>query len=137
MDNSVRSTLSSMGASTGSASAAAFPEPTGTIGGAIPFSLHYLVGEIASALAIVGVMMDYLPKLVTLMALVWYAILIFESQTFRKIASRRVKAEAVAARVIVLEDAQVAKELLAEAADAAKDSLAGDLVTLQRISEHD
>jgi hypothetical protein len=54
-------------------------------GGVIPFSAHYLMGEVASALSIVGYFAQILPAIATLMAICWYAILIIESHTVQRI----------------------------------------------------
>jgi hypothetical protein len=77
-------------------------------GGVIPFSAHYLMGEIASVLSILGYFAQILPAIATLMAICWYAILIVESHTIQRVlkARRLVLSDAVDAREKVLDRAE-------------------------------
>ena len=48
----------------------------------LPSGPHfYIVGEVASLLAIIAAFAQILPAIATLMAICWYAVLIYESRT--------------------------------------------------------
>ncbi len=59
---------------------------------------HYLVGELTSIAAIIGAFLSYLPAIATLLAIVWYLILIFESRTFARLARHKIKEAELDAR---------------------------------------
>jgi hypothetical protein len=87
-------------------------------------SYHYIVGEVASALAIVGAFFAYLPALATLLAILWYVILIIESRTGAALLARiRIKREAATQRSVVKEHALLAAETIKEQATIAAETL--------------
>jgi hypothetical protein len=95
------------------------------IGNRLP---HDWMADIASLLAIVGAFAQLLPAVATLMAIAWYAILIFESRTVQRVVlARKVVEDAAAeARAKVETAADLAHATVEEAAQKAKEVLAGE-----------
>ena len=89
MATALRQTLVSLNSAAGAAAVSPISQPEGAVGGSIPFSFHYLAGEVASFFAVVGGLTQSLPSIALLMAIVWYAIVIYESQTFRRLLGLR------------------------------------------------
>lgn len=65
----------------------------GAIGAAVPFSLHYVAGEVTSAAMLIGAWAQALTPVVTLiatlLAITWYVIMMYESQTVTRILKAR------------------------------------------------
>ena len=81
------------------------------------YYVTYLAGELASAAAIVAAFFSYLPAIATLMAIVWYAILIIESRTGAAwLARMRIRHEATIAKSVVSTEAHIAKAEIKEQA---------------------
>ncbi len=81
------------------------------------FTYHYLVGEVASLLAIIGALVSWLPAVATALAIMWYVILIIESRTGAAMLARlRIRREAIVARVSIQEAAHEARATVKEQA---------------------
>lgn len=78
------------GAHAGAHFAATVPDPTGSF--SIPISLHYVAGEVASLAAIMGAFAQALPSIATLMAIIWYGVVLYESRTGRRLIQKFHKA---------------------------------------------
>lgn len=96
----------------------------GGSGTSIPFSLHYVAGEVTAAALVVGAWAQALTPIatlvVTLLASAWYVIMIVESRTVARLkaARKRVDDEAEVARAKVLDTAvDAAKQLKDEVND--------------------
>ena len=83
----------------------------GAFSSIVPFSPHYLMGEIASAAAVLGAIMQIIPSIGALMAVGWYCIMFYEWVTrFR--ARRKIESAAEKARAVVVGEAEnVAQKL--------------------------
>lgn len=50
-----------------------------------------VVADVAAAATVVGVLLQVIPTIAAVFAIIWYAILIWESDTIRGVTNRRVK----------------------------------------------
>lgn len=86
----------------------------------VPLPFH-IVGEAVSLASIVGAVAQVLPSIATLLAIIWYGVLIFESRTMRRIreAERQIDIKTVEAKQDIKDKGkEIRQDLKTEAIEA-------------------